>query len=360
MKKKISLSLFLLMAIISCEGPEITVTDIVGRNGSVLRKAEMKYTQNKLDIKGFTVPVDSTWILKDSLFISAEGDTTWFILARKLFESADAINEAYLADTGKNSSVPRSVIFNRKFRWFTTTWYFAEKCEKSLLNGYPLTDFLSPEEASFMNLPGSIRKELVAGPDSLRYMSLADSVNNHTERWMLSSLISEMIEDAGALCESSGKDSLTTGILRSHESDFYRLAGGDGDFEDICTAVLGESLYLKFRPELDSALAASEQKFDRSWLFDSYTMQMVMPAALKSTNGYRMSDGTLAWPVTGNHFLTDDYVMYAESRDINYWAVIITVLLLAAAVYFIWSFKRGRSRRGIPPLKPDYEARTNN
>jgi len=53
-----------------------------------------------------------------------------------------------------------------------------------------------------------------------------------------------------------------------------------------------------------------------------------------------MDDGTLAWPVTGDHFLTDDYIMYAESRDINYWAIIITLLLLVAMVYFTWRIKR--------------------
>ena len=229
MKRKISMTLVLLMAFISCEGPETTVTNIVGRNGSVLRKAEMRHSSPIPDITGFKVPVDSTWNLKDSLFISAEGDTTWFILAEKLFESADAINEAYLADTGKNSSVTRTAIFSRKFKWFTTTWYFAEKCDKSLLHGYPIADYLKPEEVAFLELPDRVSDELVTGPDSIALRSLIDSVQQHTEQWMIRSLISEFIEDAGALCESSGKDSLTTAILRSHEDDFYRLVGEDAN-----------------------------------------------------------------------------------------------------------------------------------
>lgn len=340
MKRKLFVSLVLLMAIISCEGPETTVTNIVGRNGSVLRKAEMKYTREKLTMADFNVPVDSSWNLKDSIAFSAKGDTTWFLFAEKLFGSADAINEAYLADTGKNSSVTRTATFKRKFKWFTTTWYFAEKCEKSLLHGYPINEYLTAEEITFMNLPNKKSDELVMGPDSLEYRSLIDSLQLHTEQWMVRSLISEMIEDAGVLCESSGKDSLTTEILRSHESDFYRLAGEDADLEEICTAVLGDSLYAKFKPEIDSALVLTDIKFDRSWLFEDFTMQIVMPADLKSTNGYSMSDGTLAWPVTGNHFLTEDYIMYAESRDINYWAVIVTLLLLAASLYLMLNPKR--------------------
>ncbi|MDZ7633363.1 MAG: hypothetical protein U5L72_02540 [Bacteroidales bacterium] len=340
MKRKISVTLVLLMAFISCEGPETTVTNMVGRNGSVLRKVEMSHSSFISNTYGFKVPVDSTWNLKDSLFISAEGDTTWFILAEKLFESAEAINEAYLADTATNSSVTRTAVFSRKFKWFTTTWYFAEKCERSLLHGYPMSDYLKPEEIAFLELPDKISFESTMGPDSLHFRSLIDSVQQHTEQWMMGSLISEFIEDAGALCDSSGKDSVTTEILRSHENDFYSLVGFDAKAERILTAVFGDSLYAKFKPEFDSALTLTENKFERSWLFESYTMQIVMPARLKSTNGYAMDDGTLAWPVTGNDFLTDDYIMYAESRDINYWAVIITLLLLTAMTYFSRRIRR--------------------
>lgn len=340
MKRKISMSLVLLMAFISCEGPDTTVTNIVGRNGSVVRKAELRYTQNKLNLADFTVPVDSSWSFRDSVVISAEGDTTWLLFAEKFFGSADAINEAYLSDTGTNSSVTRTTIFKRKFKWFTTTWYFAEKCDKSLLHGYPLTDYLTEEEITFRNLPKKKSDELVMGPDSLKYRNLIDSVQLHTEQWMMRSLISEFIEDAGALCESSGKDSLTAAILRTHENELYQLVGEDGDLDVLCSAVLGDSIYARFKPELDSAAAIFNRKFDNSWLFESYTMQIVMPSDLKETNGYIMSDGTLAWPVTGNHFLTDDYIMYAKSHDINYWAVIITLLLFALVVYSMWNLKR--------------------
>lgn len=338
------MSLVLLMVFTSCEGPETTVTNIVGRNGAVMRKAEMRHTSSIAGITGFRVPVDSTWNLRDSLFISAEGDTTWFILAEKLFDSADAINKAYLADTGKNSSVARTAVFSRKFKWFTTTWYFAEKCEKSLIHGYPLADYLPPDEITFMNLPVKISDDLAAGPDSLGIRSLIDSVAQHTENWMMRSLISEFIAEAGTLCESSDKDSLATEILRSYEDDFYRLVRDDSDFEGMCREVLGDSLFTVLRPELDSAMTITESRLDKSMLFEDYTMQIVMPARIKSTNGYKMRDGALAWPVTGNHFLTDDYVMYAESRDINYWAIILTVILLATAVYMRRSTRRaGRS-----------------
>ena len=194
MKRKITLSLALLMMVISCEGPETTVTNFVRGDGSVLRKAELKNTTDELNLRDFSVPVDSTWKLRDSINISDKGDTTWFLLAEKLFKSADEINEAYLSDTGKNSNVKRIATFQQSFKWFTSELRYTEKCSKSFSHGYPAGNFLTPEEIEFSKLPLSIRKEKLAGADSLKYSVLADSLDAHTERWMLSSLILEWIQ----------------------------------------------------------------------------------------------------------------------------------------------------------------------
>jgi len=328
MKRKITLSLALLMMVISCEGPETVVTNIVRRDGSVLRKAELKHSKNELALNDFRVPVDSTWKLHDSISISVQGDTTWFLLAEKLFESVDAINIAYLADTGKNSVVPRMASLQRTFKWFTTEWRFTEKCEKSLTYGYPSENFLTPEEIEFRNLPSVIRDEMLASPDSLKYKILNDSLDQHTELWLIRSLISEWIEDAGSLCTASGKDSLVADVLRSHAEEFDESSLADEGFDMTCAEILGDSIFKKVKPELDSAMIVSEKKFDRSLSFQSYTLKTVMPSKIKTTNGYTMPGGEIAWPVNGDLFLTDDYVMWAESGEVNYWAVFLTALIL--------------------------------
>ena len=328
MKRKIILTLTLLLMVVSCEGPETVVTNIVRRDGSVLRKAELKNTTDELNLSDFSVPVDSTWKLQDSISISAAGDTTWFLLAEKLFKSADEINEAYLADTGKNSNVKRIATYQRSFKWFTTEWRFTEECSKSFSHGYPADKFLTPDEIEFSKLPSSIRKEKLTGADSLKYSVLADSLDSHSERWMLSSLISEWTADACSLCIASGKDTLFSDILRSHESDFNLYTLTDENFDSTCVAILGDSIFQKYKPEFDSTMTIAEKKFDRSFSFTKYTMKTVMPSKLKATNGYTMPGGEIAWPVNGDLFLTDDYVMWAESGEVNYWAVFLTALML--------------------------------
>jgi len=342
MKRKIILSLTLLMLVISCEGPETTVTNIVMHDGSVLRKAELKNTTDELNLSDFSVPVDSTWKIRDSINISDKGDTIWFLLAEKLFKSADEINEAYVSDTGKNSNVRRIARFEHRFKWFTSELRYSESCIESFSHGYPPGKFLSTEEIEFNNLPSSIRKEKLEGADSLKYSVLSDSLDTHTKRWMLSSLISEWIADACCLCTASGKDTLFSDLLRSHELDFNIFTLTDENFDSTCVAILGDSIYQKFKPELDSTMAVAEKKFDRSFSFTKYTVKTIMPSKVRATNGYTMPGGEIAWPVNGDLFLTDDYVMWAESREVNYWAIFLTALVLVTLPFEIRKHTRKR------------------
>lgn len=327
MKKKAALTLTLSLILFSCVGPETTVTNTVNRDGSILRRVEMSNTENKFLKQQLRVPVDSTWAFIDSISVSEKGDTTWYLSAEKLFINADAINQAYLSDSGANRQVARTAFFERRFRWFTTTYYFSETCGKSLLHALPAEEFLSPEEIGFLNLPRKVKINLLTGADSSKYRTLGDTLDEKSDVWFARSVISEWIEIAGALCEASGKDSLTTEMLRSHKDDFFKQLGENTEFGAGCDSVLGAGIYEAFETELDSAKTVAEERFDLSFSFAEYTMQVIMPSEIISTNGYRDPDGWISWPVSGELFLNTDYTLYAQSRSINYWAIIITLLL---------------------------------
>lgn len=327
MKKKTALTLTLSLILFSCVGPETTVTNTVNRDGSILRRVEMSNTENKFLKQQLRVPVDSTWTFIDSISVSGKGDTTWYRSAEKMFADASAVNQAYSCDSGANRDVVRTAFFERRFRWFTTTYYFSETCGKSLLHAFPAEKFLSAEEIEFMNLPRKVKINLLTGSDSSKFRILRDTLDEKSDVWFSRSVISEWIETAGALCEASGKDSMTTEILRSHEDDFFKQLGENAEFDDGCDAVLGAGVYEAFKTEFDSAKTVAEEKFDLSFSFSEYTMQVEMPSEIISTNGYRDPDGRISWPVSGELFLNTDYIMYTQSRSINYWAIIITALL---------------------------------
>lgn len=63
--------------------------------------------------------------------------------------------------------------------------------------------------------------------------------------------------------------------------------------------------------------------------------QLIMPGKLITTNAPTYNTDTLVWNVDVARILTDDFELYAESKQVNTWAFIITGLLIIAAVFSV-------------------------
>jgi hypothetical protein len=53
-----------------------------------------------------------------------------------------------------------------------------------------------------------------------------------------------------------------------------------------------------------------------------------MPGEIIGTNGFIDSTKTLSWPVHSDFFMTEPYVMFAESKIPNRWAWIVSGIFL--------------------------------
>jgi hypothetical protein len=321
---KIVVSLILVMAA-SCGEPETVVTDIVHPDGSVTRKLEMKNGENNFKISNVQVPYDSTWIIRDSLEISEKGDTTYVKRAEKLFASTDEINEDYQADSSSNKDVLRKAEFRKKFRWFNTEYRFAETVDKTMSYGYPVTDFLNQEDLAWFYSPDYVTEEKINGSDSLKYKTFSDSVDIKIEKWTVKSLISEWIGEFSMLAKGKAEGDMTYEALKAREDEFVEIIKQGGDkFDSLWTngiilkEFIGEENALKYSTEADSSINIVSE---RLWVdFVRYTQRIVMPGEIIGTNGFIDSTKTLLWPVHSDFFMTEPYVMYAESKIPNKWA----------------------------------------
>ncbi|MCK7533472.1 MAG: hypothetical protein MZV63_21785 [Marinilabiliales bacterium] len=157
--------------------------------------------------------------------------------------------------------------------------------------------------------------EKLTGPDSTALWRAERFLDRKTDMWTMKSMISDWIEEAGRLAEASGKDSLTTEILRFHEGEFYEILEPDRNMSHNCIPILGEEICNRFSAELDTAQSNVMERFNPALFFDDYTLQIAMPARLLQQTDILHPEGELAWPVTGNHFLTSDYIMFAKARQ---------------------------------------------
>ncbi len=341
------------MSLVSCNGPQTTVTNYVHPDGSVTRMIVMRSTQNKVEnrfkLSDLQVPFDSTWKVRDSIEIGNKGDTTWVRRAEKLFKSAEEISLTYKSDSGADKAFSRHAIFKKSFKWFNTEFRFAEKIDKNLSFGYPVKDFMNKEELRYFYSPESLKHKDETGPDSIKFKALGDSVQNKTDIWTARNLVSEWIGEFTRLTGGKTDSGMSFQALKSHEIGLSVLIekndkGLDSLWKNgiILREMVGRSNELKYRSEADSALSLVSNKFLSN--FSEYSIRTIMPGKVIGTNGFIDSSRVLFWPVKADYFLSEPYEMWAESKITNVWAWIISglfvVFVLSGVVMRLT--KRGR------------------
>jgi hypothetical protein len=329
---KLILSLILMM-FLSCDEPETVVTNFVYADGSVLRKIEMRNLEEKFKPSDIQVPFDNTWLVSDSMEVSKKGDTTWIKRAEKLFKNVNEINLAYKNDSSYNRAVSRHAEYKKSFKWFNTEFRFSETIDKKLMYGYSVRNFLNNEELSYFYSPESLKHEKEIGPDSLKFKALNDSVNKKTDRWDSKNLVSEWIGEFTNLTEGkAGNDSIMKS-LKSHEDEFVKIIeSNDKKLDSLWTngillrEFIGEENALKYRAEADTAIEHVTGNLFMN--FKDYSVRMSMPGKLIGTSGFIDSCNIVLWPVKSDYFMTEPYLMWAESKLPNVWAWVISGLFL--------------------------------
>jgi hypothetical protein len=325
--KIFSLSVLLLAA--SCDEPETVVMNIVHTDGSVTRRIEMRNTKNNFGPKVVQVPVDSTWTMKDSISIGEKNDTTWFKTAEKSFKNVDEINKEYQNEQGLNKIAKRSASFTKKFRWFNNVYTFSERIENGLHSGYPPEKFFAKDELEFFYLPESISKAKISGADSTKYKELSEKVKAKTDRYFWSCVTSEWIDVFLNLTAGRGGGKPEKEKLKSLEAqmvDTIMVFSPKGD--SLFTHFLDSHGYGKFRTEADSATAIIDKRLELYLSFNGYTDIFIMPGKVTASNGYVLNNGEIMFPVIPDFFLSQPYVMHAESKMPNIWAWIVSGVFL--------------------------------
>jgi hypothetical protein len=321
----------------SCNDPETVVTNFVHADGSVTRRIEMKSHEGNINkrfkISEIQVPLDGSWIFRDSCEVDKKGDTTWVRRAEKIFRNIGEINMAYKSDSGSNKGFSRRTGFTRKFRWFNTEFRFFERIDKKLTFGYPVKDFLNSEELRYFYSPKKLKEEKENGPDSLKFKALSDSVKHKTDIWTEKNLVSEWIGEFLKLTAGKTSNDMTFQSLKSRENEFVRIIEKNDKQLDslwetgtLLKEFLGEEKALKYKSEADSALSIVTANLFVN--FNDFSMRIAMPGKLIGTNGFIDSSHILLWPVKSDYFMTEPYEMWAQSKIPNTWAWIISGLFV--------------------------------
>jgi hypothetical protein len=318
----------MLLLVVSCGGPEALVINHVNNDGSIDRKIILTWDKSDFDLESCHVPIDSSWTLHNGIEVSPKGDTTWVLTAEKHFNSVAEINSDYNSYSGTNPKMRREAKFRKSFRWFNTVYYFSETIEGAL-DGYLPEDYFTDEELNLFYMPEGMVDELRSGSDSLRINELLETLEEKSETWIGLNLVAATINEIELFIEKGYGENFDIESFRENEVEIAtRLMQEEGDEFALIDSVFGAGFYKNNKMLLDTSIAAMEEKFEVALEADSYLLQASMPGELIQTNGYIDNESVVMWKVDGESFLAGDYVMWAESKEVNRWAWIVTIAFL--------------------------------
>ncbi|MCW5910564.1 MAG: hypothetical protein KIT62_05790 [Cyclobacteriaceae bacterium] len=221
--------------------------------------------------------------------------------------------------------------FDKKFRWFFTYISYSDTYHAINRLSLPAEDFFTREDFQFINrLPAE--GKAIAPADSLYLKMLNEKITDHYGNRALFDAYFNLLVNL-VQTELPGTDHL--GKLSSNREKFFQLVLNDKDVDDNFLQAFADSLQIPLKldsfPEYVLAKNQLEQTINFiSTAYDGkYTHAIHMPWTIVKTNADSVAGNTAYWAPPAIKFLLKDYTLSAEARKTNYWAIGVTVLLLA-------------------------------
>ncbi len=336
-KHLIYMVLLIGFALSSCR--EITIKTTINNDGSFTRLITLKGDSADVIKLDLPYPVDSSWVRE---FYSDTSDTTKYICTyTKTYKNDDLLNAEIHNDTSWRSQIQRDVEISKRFMFFYSfiTYRQVYKAANPMAEDYH--GYLNNEDLLWL----SEVKTQQSKKDSIRY----DSADARLDRYWTNALLIGIMDDL-----EKGLNQLDEPGLKDFDLSLYRdsiaanvMKWSDGKFEVAIDALVAWS----GNPEL-ARLHDIEppvfQDLDELNIYiaklifaEKYTLEAEMPGLITETNATMMHGNTVSWDIAPLSFYFEDYEMTVESRVVNYWAFIVSgiVILLLLIALIVKLFK---------------------
>jgi hypothetical protein len=346
MKKKLRLIITLIsgmIVLVSCQNP-MTIETEVHDDGSLdktitFEKVDSLHGYNNI----FAISSEKGWSIAIKE-LADEKEEKFQMAFKKHFASADEVNAELNTQNDSLFNIKSS--FEKEFRWFYTYIRYTETYAP--LNRFKMIspdDYINAEDKQFIDrLPGE--GNAISKADSLYLQLLHAKVD---EVYSNEAIFNEQYDILVNLVKRNGIDPKwldTVAIKINYIKDHIPDMRGDPDFA------------LKMADSIKIPLDRKKAKADSRELSGSlrtrlnfmsfardgrYTNIINMPWELVSTNADSVSGNKAFWRPLSTKFLFKEYVMVAESRKLNTWAVIVSVAFILLTVFVVWR----RSKRSF-------------
>jgi len=325
MNKFIGALLVLLSLLTGCR--DIETTTEIYPDGSCKHNVVVQGDSSDISRSTFPIPTDTSWTITQY----DSGEFTY--IAEKTFKKvADWDKEMnYCRDKSREMTIIPEL--KKKFRWFYTIYQYREtwKAVNKLYN-VPITDFLSPDEI-----------KLLASQDdsSAQAKAVDEKIENWEKRNIFIGFYKELINAAAELNDST----LSEDVIEARKEQLYKLFTEEisDDFEykkDFLTklaALLRTNAVKRLENDLVYFLARQKARMESltEISLTEFENHVIMPGLILDTNAKTVEGREAAWDIKPKQFMFTDFTMTVESRLVNIWAVVITLVLFLIAVLIL-------------------------
>jgi hypothetical protein len=351
------LGIFLSLIISGCLGFEIKTTTQVNSDGSILRT--MVITGDSANIfnkHNFPLALDSTWDIQidknekrlDSTWCAPknEKEKSYMLKATRLFQTVDDANKTLFGTEGKNFIV--HLALEKQFQWFFTTFKYRETYRKfNLLEKVPLKEYLSPAEFN-LQIQHDVKKEpFPTKGDSLAFKDASKRIDLWYKRNQFEAYYAIFIEGVRIMNNPSFSPESVAVMKEELFEQSTPVLNIDNKPQLVFAKVLKKAEVKKVFSLQAKEYESLKQKddFQNSIYQDEFTVNVIMPGLIANTNANNIEGNKVSWKEFINYCYYGDYEMWVESRVVNWWAVILSgVIVLALLVGMITAvFRRRRA-----------------
>ncbi|MBD3383346.1 hypothetical protein GF407_00340 [candidate division KSB1 bacterium] len=329
----------LLTLFVGCR--EITTTTHIHPDGSCQRIVSVKSGNKTPDTQAFYIPSDSTWQIKQTRK-KKSGD--WIYTAQKSFDHIKYMQAEYITQPDSIDHIRVSMQFEKRFRWFSTTFFYQETYHAYNPFGHiPLQNRLTPQEIELF----------YAGADS-------GDIDEKFETWQTDDAFEDFfiafIDSAAALNDPR----LRRDVILQHKEQIRVIINELGDDVDHSVEKMLDELQQLFATDsvyhlkglIRRKVGEIETKSDfiLTAQLAKYTQQVSMPGVITDTNAPVLKGNVVSWSFDGSRFYERDMKMWVKARKTNPAMIILTLAIAALCLIIIaaggfYRYKRGKTEQ---------------
>jgi hypothetical protein len=329
----------LVLLCISCETNRIVTT--INPNGTGIREvyaeANSEFLAGDKSHNPYIFHLDENWTVTN--LEPKMGD--YNVKAGRSFSSMAELSQIQCDNDTIRYLVSPKENFKKQYKWFYTYYNFT--AVYSNIHSYitiPIDTFLTKDEqklwfqgdfTAFGNMNGMELKEIM------------DDIEQKFNQWYYMNIYEECFTVIQSVDGRSGNSPYYSILptIKNTLSKNFDTRPEDG-IEEVCE-LLDKHLSTTYYSQLykNSSLCNTKISLERliETLFgNELEYELVMPGKLVAAN--TLLNDTLQWKVNAIRFIADDYILTAQSRTLNTWAIVITLLLGACSVILLLKRKR--------------------